>query len=133
MSNSESLPAGDEQTTPTIILSETEEEPATPDPLLGSGSFIDPNNGAAQNASKKAEISTTPDPLLNKTRPSWLPDGWNMIFKKRTSGATEGTVDRYFIAPSGHRLRSKNEVLNFLETGSKRKKPPTQSSDDTIV
>ncbi|KAI3703363.1 hypothetical protein L1987_73381 [Smallanthus sonchifolius] len=131
MSNSESLPAGDEQTTPIIILSETEEEPATPDPLLGSGSFINPNNGAAQNASKKAEISTTPDPLLNKTRPSWLPDGWNMIFKKRTSGATEGTVDRYFIAPSGHRLRSKNEVLNFLETGSKRKKPPTQSSDDT--
>ncbi|MFS7999376.1 putative methyl-CpG DNA binding, DNA-binding domain superfamily [Helianthus anomalus] len=38
---------------------------------------------------------------------------------------------QYYIAPSGRRLRSKNEVLNFLETGSKRKKPPTQSSEDT--
>ncbi|KAI3703365.1 hypothetical protein L1987_73384 [Smallanthus sonchifolius] len=134
MSNSESLPTGDEQTTPIIILSETEEEPATPDPLLGSGSFIDPNNGAAQNASKKAEISTTPDPLLNKTRPSWLADVWKLIqFIAIVISKMEimfvGTT--YFIAPSGHRLRSKNEVLNFLETGSKRKKPPTQSSDDT--
>ncbi|KAM0006283.1 putative methyl-CpG DNA binding, DNA-binding domain superfamily [Helianthus debilis subsp. tardiflorus] len=135
MSNSEPLPAGGEQSTPIILLSESDEEVATPtpDPLLGSGSFIDPNSGGHQkNGLKEAEIVTTPDPLLqNKTRPTWLPEGWDMIVKKRTSGATQGTFDRYYIAPSGRRLRSKNEVLNFLETGSKRKKPPTQSSEDT--
>ncbi|KAK9059145.1 hypothetical protein SSX86_021764 [Deinandra increscens subsp. villosa] len=134
MSNSESLPAGDgEQPPPTVIPSETEDPPATPDPLLGSGSFIDPNNGGDQSASKEAaaENSTSSDPLLQKySRPSWLPEDWNMILKKRTSGATEGTVDRYYISPTGRRLRSKNEVLTFLETGSKRKKPSTPSSDD---
>ncbi|KAK9068070.1 hypothetical protein SSX86_012181 [Deinandra increscens subsp. villosa] len=131
MSNSQSPPPADgQQTTPIIILSETEEEPATPDPLLGSGFFIHPNNPSSS-SKEEAEISTTtPPPDQKKTRPSWLPQDWDMIFRKRTSGATQGSVDRYFIAPSGQRLRSKNEVLNFLETGSKRKKPPTQSSDD---
>ncbi|KAI3756617.1 hypothetical protein L1987_56439 [Smallanthus sonchifolius] len=132
MSNSESLPAEAEQTTPTVNPSETEDPPATPDPLLGSGSFIDPNNGGDKSASKEPEISTNSDPLLQKYgRPTWLPEDWDMILRKRTSGATEGTVDRYYISPSGRRLRSKNEVMTFLETGSKRKKPPTPSSVET--
>ncbi|KAJ0602924.1 putative methyl-CpG DNA binding, DNA-binding domain superfamily [Helianthus anomalus] len=139
MSNPEPLPADADHPTPTITPSEPEDPPATPDPLLGSGSFIDPTNGAHQSASKEPQSAskepTNPDDLLQKyPRPSWLPDDWQMTLKKRTSGATEGTVDRYYIAPSGHRLRSKNEVLTFLETGSKRKKPstptPTASSDD---
>ncbi|KAK1430489.1 hypothetical protein QVD17_13266 [Tagetes erecta] len=136
MSNSDSLPAnGGEQPPPIQNLSETEDLPATPDPLLGSGSFIDPSNGgdnkSTSAASKEATAEDETDPLLLKYgRPTWLPDDWGMKLKKRTSGATEGTVDRYYISPSGQRLRSKNEVLNFIETGSKRKKPSAASSDD---
>lgn len=132
MPNSETQAADGDQTTPIIIPSETEDQLAAPDPLLGSGSFIDPNNGGDQNASKEADNSPNPSSaLLKRTRPSWLPENWEMQLRQRTSGATEGTVDRYYIAPSGHRLRSKNEVLNFLETGSKRKKPATNSDDAT--
>ncbi|KAI3700358.1 hypothetical protein L2E82_44984 [Cichorium intybus] len=133
MPNSESLAADGGQTTPITIPSESEDQVATPDPLLGSGSFIDPNNGGDKNASKETENSSNPDSIhLKYTRPSWLPENWEMILRKRTSGATEGTIDRYYISPSGQRLRSKNEVLTFLETGGKRKKttPNTPNSDD---
>ncbi|KAL8263671.1 hypothetical protein R6Q59_021801 [Mikania micrantha] len=131
MSTSRAFPADGEQPSSVVNLSDSEDPPATPDPLLGSGSFIDPNNGGQHSASKEPDNSKESDPLLQKYgRPSWLPEGWDMILRKRTSGATEGTVDRYYIAPSGQRLRSKNEVLTFLETGSKRKKPATPSSDD---
>ncbi|CAI9277497.1 methyl-CpG-binding domain-containing protein 5 [Lactuca sativa] len=138
MPNSESLAADGDQATPITIPSESEDQVVTPDPLLGSGSFIDPNNGGdqnqKQNASKETEnASANPDSIhLKYTRPSWLPENFEMILRKRTSGATEGTVDRYYIAPSGQRLRSKNEVLTFLETGAKRKKttPSTPNSDD---
>ncbi|KAJ0769767.1 hypothetical protein HanLR1_Chr03g0116291 [Helianthus annuus] len=99
MSNPEPLPADADHPTPTITPSEPEDPPATPDPLLGSGSFIDPTNGAHQSASKEPQSAskepTNPEDLLQKyPRPSWLPDDWQMTLKKRTSGATEGTVDR---------------------------------------
>ncbi|XP_076931630.1 methyl-CpG-binding domain-containing protein 5-like [Bidens hawaiensis] len=125
--------SGDQPPAPIVNPSEPEDPPATPDPLLGSGSFIDPNNGTTADPKEPeaAKTDADPDPLLQKYgRPAWLPDDWDMILKKRTSGATLGTVDRYYISPSGHRLRSKNEVVTFLETGSKRKKPSTPSSDD---
>ncbi|KAI7748551.1 hypothetical protein M8C21_008481 [Ambrosia artemisiifolia] len=39
---------------------------------------------------------TTPVNLLQKksSRPTWLHEGWDMVLKKRTSGATQGSVDR---------------------------------------
>ncbi|KAI7748553.1 hypothetical protein M8C21_008483 [Ambrosia artemisiifolia] len=44
---------------------------APPDPLLGSGSFIDPNN-------KKS------------SRPTWLLEGWDMVLKKCTKALSTG-------------------------------------------
>ena len=94
MPNSE---ADGDQATPILIPSETEDQLAAPDPLLGSGSFIDPSNGGGgdRNASKEAENSPNPSSaLLKRARPSWLPENWEMQLRQRTSGATEGTVDR---------------------------------------
>ncbi|GER40910.1 methyl-CpG-binding domain-containing family protein [Striga asiatica] len=68
-------------------------------------------------------------------RPSWLPEDWEMSLRVRASGNSAGFIDRgydfhletkYYIEPTGHRkFRSKNEVLHFLETGSKRKRRST--------
>ncbi|KAL3518594.1 hypothetical protein ACH5RR_021183 [Cinchona calisaya] len=62
-------------------------------------------------------------------QPDWLPEGWKTEVRVRTSGATAGVADRYFIAPSGQKFRSKVEVLHFLETGSRRKKKLKSDAD----
>ncbi|NP_001316316.1 methyl-CpG-binding domain-containing protein 5 [Solanum lycopersicum] len=68
--------------------------------------------------SRSAEVSVE--------RPTWLPESWRFEAKVRTSGATAGTVDRYYYEPvTGSKFRSKTEVLYFLETGGKRKKAIT--------
>ncbi|KAK8637569.1 hypothetical protein V6N13_136045 [Hibiscus sabdariffa] len=67
---------------------------------------------------------------------SWLPPGWLIEDRVRSSGATAGLVDRYYFEPSsGRRFRSKKEVLYFLETGSpppKRKKGSEGSSSEGL-
>ncbi|XP_071690327.1 methyl-CpG-binding domain-containing protein 5-like [Rutidosis leptorrhynchoides] len=142
---------GDSFSTPINSPSEPEDPLAAPDPLLGSGSFIAPNNGVAA-ADQNVESKETPTPKAEaendkidltkngddedadlsakRARPDWLPADFKMTLKKRTSGATVGSIDRYYIAPTGLRLRSKREVLTFLETGGKRKKPSTPNSDE---
>ncbi|XP_027083191.1 methyl-CpG-binding domain-containing protein 6-like [Coffea eugenioides] len=55
-------------------------------------------------------------------RPDWLPLDWGFTWKVRTAGKTAGNTDKYFFSPSGLKFRSKVEVLEFLETGSRRKK-----------
>ncbi|GER33211.1 methyl-CpG-binding domain-containing family protein [Striga asiatica] len=86
-------------------------------------------------------------------RPSWLPEGWDMSLRVRASGNSAGFIDRspdvllvrgvslkwvlcmfvsYYIEPTGQRkFRSKNEVLHFLETGSKKKKRSTSATAAT--
>lgn len=50
--------------------------------------------------------------------PDWLPAGWITEVKTRMAGSTAGTTDKYYKDPvTGRRFRSKNEVLNFLQTG----------------
>lgn len=64
-------------------------------------------------------------------RPEWLPEDWDIDYRVRNSGATAGTVDKYYKAPvSGKRFRSKTEVLHFLETGSKMKKAQGPDGDN---
>ncbi|CAH8386427.1 unnamed protein product [Eruca vesicaria subsp. sativa] len=54
---------------------------------------------------------------------SWLPDGWRVEDKVRTSGATAGSVDKYYYEPvTGRRFRSRTEVLYYLEHGTTPKK-----------
>ncbi|GKV08111.1 hypothetical protein SLEP1_g19790 [Rubroshorea leprosula] len=65
-------------------------------------------------------------PAENKSRrravvpvETWLPPDWVVEDRVRTSGATAGLVDKYYVDPSsGRRFRSKKEVLKFLETGT---------------
>jgi hypothetical protein len=60
--------------------------------------------------------------MTETERPDWLPDGWRLDVRVRTSGATAGTTDRYYIEPThGHRFRSKKEALYYLQTGEKMK------------
>ncbi|CAI9105705.1 OLC1v1004690C2 [Oldenlandia corymbosa var. corymbosa] len=124
-----------------------------PDPLLENGWFIDPEAAVPSEpmagvdpdtkaapeatAGEASPIMATPvsQRRARRTaedvseRPDWLPEGWKMEVKVRTSGATVGTADRYFFSPSGERFRSKVEVLHYLETGSRRKNG-RKSKDD---
>ncbi|KAK1572213.1 hypothetical protein Q3G72_029184 [Acer saccharum] len=74
---------------------------------------------------KLSAAAKTPAAVSTKlpSLPSWLPPGWKMDSKVRTSDATAGVVDKYYInTVSGYRFRSKKEVLYFLESGTKRTK-----------
>ncbi|KAF8010731.1 hypothetical protein BT93_J1391 [Corymbia citriodora subsp. variegata] len=62
--------------------------------------------------------------------PDWLPAGWYVEDRVRTSGVTAGTRDKYYCDPVSHRVfRSKKEVLYFLETGLSRKKRKMENAD----
>ncbi|CDY33033.1 BnaA10g12390D [Brassica napus] len=68
---------------------------------------------------------------------NWLPPGWRVEDKVRTSGATAGSVDKYYYEPiTGRKFRSKTEVLYYLEHGTSKKgskKPDnTDSSSDHL-
>ncbi|KFK27467.1 hypothetical protein AALP_AA8G387100 [Arabis alpina] len=94
-----------------------------PDPLLSSGSFNttagadqvhpSPINWARQAESNSRKRAAPGD--------SWLPPGWRIEDKVRTSGATAGIRDRYYYSPGGHKFRSKTEVLHYLEHGTLKK------------
>ncbi|XP_057782006.1 methyl-CpG-binding domain-containing protein 6-like [Salvia miltiorrhiza] len=72
------------------------------------------------------------DPEEMSKRPSWLPEDWKIDLKVRSSGATAGLIDRYYVEPTGQRrFRSKVEVLHFLETGSKPAKRKGASETET--
>ncbi|KAF3620226.1 putative NAC domain-containing protein 89-like [Capsicum annuum] len=88
----------------------------------GSKMAAQPNESAAETVTPVRKPGRSVE--VNVERPSWLPDDWRFETKVRTNGATAGTVDRYYYEPvSGTKFRSKTEVLYFLETGGKRKKP----------
>ncbi|XP_061337261.1 uncharacterized protein LOC133284277 [Gastrolobium bilobum] len=48
--------------------------------------------------------------------PEWLPDGWNVDFRTRKSGANMGHGYKCYIDPNGNKFYSKPEVLRYLET-----------------
>ncbi|XP_013626860.1 PREDICTED: methyl-CpG-binding domain-containing protein 6-like isoform X1 [Brassica oleracea var. oleracea] len=74
-----------------------------------------PDISAQQSESKSRKRSAPLD--------SWLPDGWRVEDKVRTSGATAGSVDKYYYEPvTGRRFRSRTEVLYYLEHGTTPKK-----------
>ncbi|KAH0728443.1 methyl-CpG-binding domain-containing protein 5-like [Solanum tuberosum] len=61
-------------------------------------------------------------------RPSWLPEDWKFKSVVRMGGATAGLTDHYYYEPlSGKRFRSKIAVLDFLKTGTKRKKGDSET------
>ncbi|PIN25208.1 hypothetical protein CDL12_02045 [Handroanthus impetiginosus] len=149
---------------PPASPSEPPAESNPTDPLLGSGSFIDPdrNDTGAESSDKQqgeqtrnvefdpgVVIAAEPISMLRPgeaspesaprsarrrnpeemaKKPSWLPEDWKIELRVRSSGATAGLIDRYYVEPSGQRkFRSKVEVLSFLETGSKRRKSTSET------
>ncbi|XP_006280964.2 methyl-CpG-binding domain-containing protein 6 [Capsella rubella] len=53
---------------------------------------------------------------------NWLPSGWRVEDKVRTSGATAGSVDKYYYEPNtGRKFRSRTEVLYYLQHGTSKK------------
>ncbi|KAJ8624001.1 hypothetical protein MRB53_032531 [Persea americana] len=98
------------------------------------------------------ELSTIP-PETSKTpkrcptvkiaeeRPEWLPEGWTMEARERTSMKWKGVRDRYYYDPVNHqRFRSKKEVERFLkmetvkkyETKSLEVEPTTDNLQSTL-
>ncbi|KAL0533664.1 hypothetical protein IC582_027705 [Cucumis melo] len=115
---SPTLPSRDLDRTPrkTPQTSSTRRSPLRPDPLNSFNGDSSPSKkvSASNSASSKSALSE---------RPNWLPPGWVVEDRVRSSGATAGTVDKYYFDPvSNRRFRSKIEVLYFLETGTLRKR-----------
>ncbi|XP_030447253.2 methyl-CpG-binding domain-containing protein 5-like [Syzygium oleosum] len=83
------------------------------------------NAGSADDPSSRRKTRV----VLSET-PDWLPAGWYVEDRVRTSGVTAGTRDKYYCDPVSHRVfRSKKEVLYFLETGFSRKKKKMENAD----
>ncbi|XP_073291882.1 methyl-CpG-binding domain-containing protein 6-like isoform X2 [Primulina huaijiensis] len=105
------------------------------DPEFASDSVIDakPISMLAPGEVWSEAVSREPkvrDPEQMAKRPSWLPEGWNVETRVRSSGATAGSIDRYYVAPSGKRkLRSKNEVLRFLASEGEPKRESKSETD----
>ncbi|XP_073143098.1 methyl-CpG-binding domain-containing protein 6-like isoform X2 [Henckelia pumila] len=151
---------------PVSIPGELLDDSIQEDPLLGSGSFIDPDRNDATMESpalERNEINGDPefpldsvidakpismlapgevwseatpkvpkvrDPEEMAKRPNWLPDDWSVETKVRSSGATAGSIDRYYVPPSGKRkMRSKNEVLRFLASEGEPKGKSNSETD----
>ncbi|KDP34493.1 hypothetical protein JCGZ_11043 [Jatropha curcas] len=133
------------------------------DPLLQNGSYIDPSNNlptsgqttikpnkdnqqAAPQSSSSANGVEAETPVKSRRKvpvtmapgsaesASWLPPGWLVEDRVRTSGATAGTVDKYYIEPTtGRKFRSKREVQYYLETGTlKKRKKGAESSEADV-
>ncbi|GFQ05901.1 methyl-cpg-binding domain-containing protein 5 [Phtheirospermum japonicum] len=119
--------------------SEHQQQEQTPNAGFGPGvviaaepiSMLRPGEDSVETTPRSAARRRNPEEMSK--RPNWLPVDWKIDLRIRSSGATAGLIDRYFIEPSGQRrFRSKNEVLHFLETGSKKKRNSTAEADATV-
>ncbi|GMH12277.1 hypothetical protein Nepgr_014118 [Nepenthes gracilis] len=69
------------------------------------------------------------DPSLSDV-PDWLPQGWRVESRARSSGASAGTKDKYYVDPILNcRFRLTKEVLFFLETGQKKRRTANSNGD----
>ncbi|KAJ6345142.1 hypothetical protein OIU78_007924 [Salix suchowensis] len=116
--------------------------PNKDDPLLPNGSFIGPNTHTTAGETLARPYNQGNQQLVTPVRAkrrssetvidtNWLPPGWVVEDRVRSSGATAGTVDKYYIDPaSGRKFRSRKEVQYYLETGTLKKRGKlTENSD----
>ncbi|XP_062356951.1 methyl-CpG-binding domain protein 4 [Cinclus cinclus] len=47
--------------------------------------------------------------------PSPVPRGWQRVSSRRRAGRTAGRIDVYFVSPEGKKLRSKRELVEYLQ------------------
>ena len=89
------------------------------DPLLQSGAFIDA--AAAMESNGVTSNGSTPDGSAGRAKAKgsdpmsmdWLPAGWRVEYKVRTSGATAGSTDRVRLLRFPIYLRNGNALLNL--------------------
>ncbi|GAB4860153.1 Methyl-CpG-binding domain protein 5 [Ancistrocladus abbreviatus] len=82
------------------------------------------------NRKGRSEPSSEPSASETSETFDWLPPGWRVEFRIRSSGASAGTTDKYYMDPvSNRRFRSKKEVLFFLEFGHVKKKIANSDGD----
>ncbi|KAL0784944.1 hypothetical protein Bca101_001189 [Brassica carinata] len=107
-------------------------------PIAGDGTLVSSakqrsNQGGRRMSNGTEQVNPSPDISAQQSESksrkrsapldSWLPDGWRVEDKVRTSGATAGSVDKYYYEPvTGRRFRSRTEVLYYLEHGTTPKK-----------
>ncbi|KAK1382938.1 hypothetical protein POM88_020673 [Heracleum sosnowskyi] len=66
-----------------------------------------------------------------KKNESWLPSNWTVIRKTRTTGATTGVIDKYYVEPETHkRFRSKIAVQRYLESLERARKKRQRDEED---
>ncbi|KAK9122706.1 hypothetical protein Sjap_012308 [Stephania japonica] len=94
---------------------------ASSDAVAGTGG----GEVAAEKASlrkRKGKAAALPDN-------SWLPPGWVVERRVRTSGRSAGAVDTYYYDPERKKkFRSKNEVFHYLSMGTDGYKSRRESS-----
>ncbi|GAB4824406.1 Methyl-CpG-binding domain protein 5 [Ancistrocladus abbreviatus] len=111
-------------------------EPGTvapePGPASASASASEVTPPRKRNKRGGSEPPSEPSASEMSETFDWLPPGWRVEFRVRSSGASAGARDKYYMDPvSNRRFRSKKEVLYFLEYGHAKKK--TLNSDgDTL-
>ncbi|XXG59928.1 hypothetical protein AAC387_Pa04g1928 [Persea americana] len=105
-------------------------------PMQPSHDLLPTSTVKSTEAEEGLELSTVPlepskSPKRSKTikimeeRPAWLPEGWRMEVRTRTSIKRAGFRDRYYYNPKVHHcFRSRKEVEHFLETGTIREHKP---------
>ncbi|XP_021716146.1 methyl-CpG-binding domain-containing protein 6-like [Chenopodium quinoa] len=107
--------------------------PPTVDPVAVESPAQIPDEkggGATSNGSKKKSGKKTaagdesqPSDCTIVPNPDWLSSDWVVQERVRNSGASKGSRDKYYIEKATKvRLRSKKEVLNYIQTGSSTKR-----------
>ncbi|TYG61035.1 hypothetical protein ES288_D07G115900v1, partial [Gossypium darwinii] len=99
------------------------ESPKSPNDSISCGTLLDTPPQGSNNLSFSTESKVKQRGVASDT---WLPTGWLIKDRGRSSDARPGLVDKYYVDPSsGRKFRSKKKVLYYLETGTpqpKRKK-----------
>ncbi|KAG8663056.1 hypothetical protein MANES_01G173632v8 [Manihot esculenta] len=98
-----------------------------------SANAVETETPTPKQPKSRRKVPVTMSPGASESA-NWLPPGWLVEDRVRTSGATAGTVDKYYIEPvTGRKFRSKKEVQYYLETGTlKKKKRVTENSEDDV-
>ncbi|ESQ42420.1 hypothetical protein EUTSA_v10014530mg [Eutrema salsugineum] len=92
---------------------------------MSNGTNPSPDRSAHQAESKSRKRAAPGDS-------NWLPPGWRVEDKVRTSGATAGSVDKYYYEPiTGRKFRSRTEVLYYLEHGTSKRGGSSKKAENT--
>nr|GMD99901.1 Methyl-CpG-binding domain-containing protein [Ipomoea batatas] len=97
-----------------------------------------PNQGTPKPENRRSKRSTTsPSPsskLASKTDQSsdWLPPGWTVELKTRSTGLNNGSTYKCYVSPSGRKLYSKTQVSQFLNSAANINTPISNENKNNI-